>query len=434
MTDRADEKPLDIQTELQRTKPDYVVYVPKSLDGSTNDTGNEHFLVFNGPDGSLMAVWTQSHNEGYGDHRIMFTRSDDEGQSWSEPMRIAGPPKKGEGLQASWGFPLVSKSGRIYVLWNQHQGLVDFHHQFTGTMDGRYSDDNGKTWSEPETVPMPRSPYDHPDPKYQGNWIVWQRPDRTSNRKYFVGYTRWLSPKVRRPLVKGENGKDIGWTTDSLVEFMRFENVDDHPETKDLEITYTAWGDKALRVPCYLDPLNTVAQEPSIVKLPDDRLFCVMRTMAGCVWYSVSSDAGDTWTNPQPLLRKDHGLVIEEPICCCPIYQMHDGRYVLLHHLRRDMLKYEDSSHNRWPAYIALGEFRSNADQPVWFSESKELMTHDGVGIGPTGKRRTDLGVYPSFTTRNGNDVLWHPERKFFLLGKKITQEWLADLTVPESL
>jgi hypothetical protein len=28
---------------------------------------------------------------------------------------------------------------------------------------------------------------------------------------------------------------------------------------------------------------------------------------------------------------------------------------------------------------------------------------------------------------------LWHPERKFFLLGKRITSEWLADLQVPRA-
>lgn len=56
-----------------------------------------------------------------------------------------------------------------------------------------------------------------------------------------------------------------------------------------------------------LDPLNTVAQEPSIVCLPDKRLFCVMRTMTGYIWYSVSSDSGETWGNLRPLLRKDHG-------------------------------------------------------------------------------------------------------------------------------
>ena len=88
-------QPIDVQVELRRSRPDYVVYVPKSLDGSTLDTGNEHFLVFDGPDGSLMAVWTQSTYEGAGDHRIMFSRSTDEGATWSPPRRIAGSARKG---------------------------------------------------------------------------------------------------------------------------------------------------------------------------------------------------------------------------------------------------------------------------------------------------------------------------------------------------
>jgi hypothetical protein len=57
---------VDLQAELQRSRPDYVVYVPKSASGSMRDSGNEHFLVFDGPDGSLMAVWTQSAVAGAG--------------------------------------------------------------------------------------------------------------------------------------------------------------------------------------------------------------------------------------------------------------------------------------------------------------------------------------------------------------------------------
>lgn len=57
------------------------------------------------------------------------------------------------------------------------------------------------------------------------------------------------------------------------------------------------------------------------------------------------------------------------------------------------------------------------------------MAGNDGVGLGPL--KRIDIGVYPSVTSRNGNDVLWHPDRKFFLLGKKITPEWLSDLEVP---
>ena len=112
--------------------------------------------------------------------------------------------------------------------------------------------------------------------------------------------------------------------------------------------------------------------------------------------------------------------------------ELSDGRYVLLHHNndgRFEGCRPEESSKNRRPAFIALGEYRPKAEQPLWFSESKQLMDNQGAGIGPL--KRIDIGVYPSFTTRGGNNVLWHPDRKFFLVGKRITREWLSDLRVP---
>jgi hypothetical protein len=39
--------------------------------------------------------------------------------------------------------------------------------------------------------------------------------------------------------------------------------------------------------------------------------------------------------------------------------------------------------------------------------------------------------MYASFTIRRGRQVLWYPDRKFFLLGKAIDPAWLADLVVP---
>jgi len=418
---------VDLNKELQRSKPDYVVYVPKSTDGSTFDTGNEHFLVFDGPDGSMMAVWTQSTYEGAGDHRIVFSRSEDEGESWAPPLRVAGPARPGEGYMSSWGFPLLSKSGRIYVIYNQYQRIDDVIHQHTGSMDCVYSDDMGTTWTDPATIPMRRSPHDHTDPKVPSNWIVWQKPIRDLAGKWFTGFSRWVSKAVRTP---PHNKSWTAWET--VVEFMRFENVDDDPAPADIEITNSGWGEQALRVPHYENPLLSVAQEPSLVRLPDERLFCTMRTMSGCIWYSVSADDGVTWRSPAPLLRKDHGLPIPEPLCCCPIYQLSDGRYVLLHHNNSGRLEGctpEETDKNRRPAFIALGEFRPDAEQPVWFSASKQLMDCHGVGVGPL--NRTGIGLYPSFTTRGGNDVLWHPDRKFFLVGKRITREWLSDLAVP---
>jgi len=414
--------PDDIDRELARSDPDYVVYVPTG----DHDTGNEHFLVTDAPDGALMAVWTQSSYEGAGDHRIMMARSEDEGRSWGEPIHVAGPRRPGQGHMASWGFPLTSTSGRIYVFWNQYQGIDDVVHQHTGTMDCRYSDDLGENWSEPRTVPMPRSAYDHPDPSVPSNWIVWQLPFRDLQGLWFTGFSRWVSKAVRTPPHKES------WTAgETVVQFMRFTNVDDDPEPEEIQIEWSP-DDEALRVPHYDKPELSIAQEPSIVRLPDDRLFCTMRTMSGFIWYSLSGDDGESWCGPRPLLRRDHGLPILQPLCCCPIYRLVDGRYVLLHHNNDGHFQgceREETGKNRRPAFIALGEFRPGAEQPIWFSRSKQLMDNQGSGLGPLS--RIDIGVYPSLTTRDGENVLWHPDRKFFLVGKRITDEFLADLHVP---
>ncbi len=48
-------------------------------------------------------------------------------------------------------------------------------------------------------------------------------------------------------------------------------------------------------------------------------------------------------------------------------------------------------------------------------------MDHDGTPLGPPGGRgRVDLAMYSSFTVRHGRHVFWYPDRKFFLLGKKV--------------
>ena len=415
--------PDDTDRELARSEPDYVVYVPTG----DNDTGNEHFLVREAPDGNLMAVWTQSSYEGAGDHRILLARSLDDGRTWTEPRRIAGPTGPDDDtLMASWGFPITSASGRIYAIWTQYQGIADAVAQHTGTMDCRYSDDLGETWSEQQTIPMPPSSWRNPDPSIPSDWIVWQLPIRDLQGRPFTGFTRWVSPAVRAEPVNSS------WTSlEAVVQFMRFMNVDDDPEPRDIEIEWSP-DDEALQVPHYDCPHLSIAQEPSLVRLPDDRLFCTMRTMSGCIWYSLSADDGRSWCSPRPLLRRDHGLPIEEPLCCCPIYRLADGRYVLLHHNNDGHFEgsaREETGKNRRPAFIALGEFREGAEQPLWFSESRELMDNHGVGIGPLD--RIDIGVYPSFTTHTGENVLWHPDRKFFLVGKRITDEFLEGLTVP---
>src|ERR1700712_1150509 len=97
---QADKPDTTIKEEWKRTRPDVVVYIPKSKD----DGDNEHFLVFPAPKSSeLLAIWTQSSVEGHGDNRAMIARSKD-GKNWTAPNMITG--RKGtNNAQASWAFP-----------------------------------------------------------------------------------------------------------------------------------------------------------------------------------------------------------------------------------------------------------------------------------------------------------------------------------------
>jgi hypothetical protein len=88
-----------VKAELHATRPDFVVFVPEIKGGEVSDTGNEHFLVFDGPDGSLMAVWTQSSAEAQPDQHIAFARSTDEGSPG--PSR-ASSPGRGRRARAAW--------------------------------------------------------------------------------------------------------------------------------------------------------------------------------------------------------------------------------------------------------------------------------------------------------------------------------------------
>ena len=133
-----------IAAQLRITKPDYVVFVPEVVGDKVERHGQRALPRVR------RARTARSWRSGRRvpprrspDQHIAFAAVRDEGVTWSKPRIIAGPKKAGEGHMASWGYPLVSKSGRIYVLYSQHIGKFDsfFHH--TGWLHGIYSDDNG---------------------------------------------------------------------------------------------------------------------------------------------------------------------------------------------------------------------------------------------------------------------------------------------------
>ena len=328
---------VDLATEWQRSKPDIVVYLPRG----GRDTDNEHFLVFEAPHGDeLLATWTQSSCEGRGDNHIVVARSRD-GEDWSEPLFVAGAREEGDG-QASWAFPIVAISGRIYLFCTRETPIFDNDRQGSGAMGCLYSDDAGHTWMQGSDIPMPRNRFDHPDPQVPKNWIVWQKPVRDSQGRWIAGYTQCTS-KVHAQTTYS------GWVNqDSRSAFMRFENIDEGPAPEELEISWLPVDREGLEVPNRVYPEMSVAQEPCVVLLPDGMLLVVMRTMTGQIWYSVSDDDGESWEEPEVLRYCDGGEPVPQPMSPCPIYALEDGRFLLVFHNNDGRLGKYDQFKLKW--------------------------------------------------------------------------------------
>ena len=414
----------DRDTDWKRSNPDIVVYLPK--EGNLNDGGNEHFMVFKAPKSEeLLAIWTQCTKEAFGDNHAVIARSED-GISWSEPEWIVGTHKGTQETQASWSFPVVSRSGRLYLFYTKSEHGV--RGGASGVMGGLVSDDNGHSWAEGPDIVVPSTREDPSDLNSEeiGGFIVWQLPMRDSQGRLIAGYTRW------------EKGSEIG-----SCHLMRLENVDEGPDIEQMEITWLPKDPDGVNMPRYVN--HRTCEEPSLVLLPDRRLFMTMRTRTGYIWYSASKDNGESWRQPDVLRYRDYGEPVKHPLAPCPIYPLGEGRFLLLffnndHYARNiyfgDPLPPDHPDnrnakvfHYRRPAFISVGEFRPGAHQPVWFSEPKQILDTDGI---PVGDKATDgIAVYTTLTTFKGKRTLYYPDRKYYLLGKYITDRLLADMKPP---
>lgn len=394
-----------VQENLLFMRPDYVVFVPKQHREIVGDRYNDHFQVFDKPDGTLFAAWTQATREGDIDQHICFARSRDKGKTWTEPTILAGSPNNVNPQPiASWQQPMVSTSGRIYVLWNQRVSNDSLHR---GIMVGKYSDDDGATWSQPRVVPMPRTNRDAADKP--PNWCIWQRPLRLGkDGKYMVGLTRHGGVTGT-----GEGADKQVQKTGSTVEFIQYDNIDDDPKVEDIKVLLLAANEKEMAV---VDPKwGLCCQEASIVNLPDGRLFALMRTSAGSPYWTQSRDKGHNWDQPKPLKDAD-GKAYLHPCAPCPIYDRKgpeacSGEYFAF--VSNQERSEQNSYAPRGPLFLIAGRFDPQGEQPIRFAVPK-----------PFPSRPAGNAFYSSLTVVEGKTVLWIPDWKHFLIGKVIGDKW----------
>ena len=68
-------------------------------------------------------------------------------------------------------------------------------------------------------------------------------------------------------------------------------------------------------------------------------------------------------------------------------------------------------------------EIPGERDHPLRFGPPKILASSDGVLIPHGG---TQVAPYPSLVDDGEERILFYPDRKHFLLGKYLTDDWLA--------
>jgi hypothetical protein len=419
--------------DWQRTDPDYVAYRPESP--MDPDARNEAFLVVPTPADTFVGVWTQGAIGDESNQRVVAARSTDCGETWSDPVVVAGPGEDESDGIASWGIPLVAPDTqpdgghRIYCFYNKNVGTVDGRVDTTGRLRYRYSDDDGRTWSDTaHEFEIAPAAFSHPDSSVPPNWVAYQPPVETSDGAALLGFMHWAS-ETYYPDHEGRERRSLGvstlFNTHSEVRFLRFENVFTATDPEDLRATTWPNDQHGLQVPHPDRPGASFAQEPAIQPLSDGRLICLMRTLTGSVYFALSDDHGRSWDTPRPLCYDPFDIQrpLQNPVAPAPIYRLPDGRYFVVFYNNDGTASgatgAEDMQRTRRPAWYAIGEEVDHPTHPLQFDTPKILMDNDGSPIGSV--ERTEVATHPSFFVHKDTAYFWYPDRKHFLLGKDLT-------------
>ena len=394
--------------EAGQTNPDFILYMPDKPEHS----GNENVTVLSLGNGRLVAFWLQSACEQATWSSCVSSRSEDGGKTWTAPRTVAeanADPETGRN-RINHTTAVMNTQGRIYLFLSRNSG--DFAPHENGIPYVCFSDDGGISFSQEYELKFPHANYD--DPEIPTSWITFQPPVRLSNGKYAGGVTKYASRKdlLERPQ----------WTAEeSCCEMYLIDNLDENPSPDKLQIRWTAFDHTALSFPHRSNPQWNVMQEPSVAELPDGRLFMVGRTNSGSPGFAVSTIGGESWSNVRQLCFGDGQKAIPHPLAPCPIYRIGDGEFVLFIHNHDGNFGpwgIEDTTRHRRPLYALYGIFDPTGTQPIRFADPMFFADNNGrcLGVNP----RADMALYGSMTFIDGEHVLWYPDRKHFLCGKKI--------------
>ena len=406
--------------EWRRTCPDYLVYHPAPGGNPRwHDDDffvlNEHFIVVPVGARDLLATWT-AHGPCLRFRRVVTARSTDGGSSWTEPQVVDGGPER----SSAWQVPVVAPGGRVYLFYCRYTAEDGSLHDGTSELACRFSDDGGHSWSPPYAVPMRRTAVDAPG--VATSFIAWRQAEWDAQGRALLGFTRIGSA----PTLIGRQAKRKWCQSECL----RLGNLADGPLPGDLHVSFLPCDpDDALTVPQPEDPEMSWANEPSFVPLPDGRLLVALRTRQGRLYYSVG-EADGAFPRPEVMCYTDGGEAVLQPSSPAPLFTLGEGRYLLVFNNNDGRVFGAEEVHhplNRRPCYLAVGTFEREAKQPIRFSEPTLFIDNDGIPVDLVGNEpRFEAAAYGSLTRRGNDWTFWYPDRKHYLVAKRIPAELLV--------
>lgn len=271
----------------------------------------------------LCVLTTNAGKEGTMGQYIISCISEDQGKTWSVPTEIEKPTSE----SSSWVMPYLTKYGRVYVFYIHngdkiHELQGDYHYHdidrnniredMLGWYCYKYTDDDGKTWSERYRLTIKKTEID-----FNNNWqgevqMLWGigKPVDVDEGMMFA-FT-----KIKQYMLDHSEG----W-------FLKCSNINRVKNPEKLIWTILPDGHSGIKNEKY----GHINEEQNIFQLSDGTLYCMYRTISGHPLESYSYDEGKFWTLPA-VPRYENGVALKNPRACPRIWKCENGKYLLWYH------------------------------------------------------------------------------------------------------
>ncbi len=293
-----------------------------------DETYSDQPYIVKTEDGAWLCVMTTGAGaEGSNGQHIITQRSLDQGKTWQDKVAV----EPADGPEASYAVFLQVPSGRIYVFYNHNtdnlRAVKADDPPFEGGMCKRvdsqghfvykYSDDQGKTWSQKRyEIPQRDFDIDRENP-YGGEIKFFWNVGKPFQHKG-AGYV---------PIHK-VGGFGYGFFTRNEGALLMSNNILTESDPEKIRWETLPDGDVGLRTPVGGGP---IAAEQSYSVLSDGSMYCVYRSVDGHPVYTYSRDDGHNWEAPK-YKTYANGRLMKHPRAANFAWKCSNGKYLYWFH------------------------------------------------------------------------------------------------------